>query len=246
MKVMNKLILVLLIVLVLPLTVSAQGINGEITRKKTNVTASKIKKKETQNASSPRKKENSSNTTTSQPFSEKPVYSYPSEKQQWNNPVPYKETAEIISYKKELEQLGTAANAHHYRKLADLYIDQMAGADEATKIAALRKADEVYSIIASKFDYAKDYAAYQRGNIHHQLNTDLKKGEAKPYYEEYIRLVEPKTNKSTSEKSKLAVAYQYLAVHFIQNDQVAKAKEYAAKLLQYKPDDDTAKQIMAL
>ena len=35
-------------------------------------------------------------------------------------------------------------------------------------------------------------------------------------------------------------------IPYIQNDQVAKAKEYATKLLEVKPDDDTAKQIMAL
>ena len=160
------------------------------------------------------------------------------QKKDWGNAV--------SNYQQYLDLLGAEANANHYRSLADIYIEQIEGVDEATKIAALRKADEVYSNIATKFDYAKDYAAYQRANIHHQINTDLKKGEAKPYYEEYITLVEPKADKSASDMKKLAVAYQYLAVHYIQNDQVAKAKEYATKLLEVKPDDDTAKQIMAL
>ena len=152
----------------------------------------------------------------------------------------------VSNYQQYLDLLGEEGNANHYRALADIYIDQIEGADEASKVAALRKADEVYANIANKFEYAKDYAAYQRANIHHQINTDLKKGEAKPYYEEYITLVEPKADKSASDQKKLAVAYQYLAVHYIQNDQVAKAKEYAAKLLEVKPDDDTAQQIMAL
>lgn len=160
------------------------------------------------------------------------------QKKDWGNAVSH--------YQQYLDLLGAEANANHYRSLADIYIDQIDGADEAGKVAALRKADEVYANIATKFDYAKDYAAYQRANIHHQINTDLKKGEAKPYYEEYITLVEPKADKSASDMKKLAVAYQYLAVHYIQNDQVAKAKEYATKLLEVKPDDDTAKQIMAL
>lgn len=160
------------------------------------------------------------------------------QKKDWGNAVSH--------YQQYLDLLGAEANANHYRSLADIYIEQIEGVDEATKIAALRKADEVYANIATKFDYAKDYAAYQRANIHHQINTDLKKGEAKPYYEEYITLVEPKADKSASDMKKLAVAYQYLAVHYIQNDQVAKAKEYATKLLEVKPDDDTAKQIMAL
>lgn len=174
--------------------------------------------------------------------SRKDIYKFISDvyvqKKDWGNAV--------ANYQQYLDLLGSEANANHYRSLADIYIEQMDGADEAGKLAALRKADEVYANVASKFDYAKDYALYQRANIHHQMNTDLKKGEAKSYYEEYINLVEPRAEKSASDLKKLGVAYQYLAVHYIQNDQVAKAKEYATKLLQVKPDDDTAKQIMAL
>ena len=150
----------------------------------------------------------------------------------------------VSHYNKYLELLGEEANANHYRGLADIYIDQMDGADEAGKLAALRKADQVYADMEAKYTYAADYAAYQRALLHYQMNTDMKKGEAKPYYEKYISLVEPKADKSASDMKKLATAYQYLAVHYIQNDQVAKAKEYATKLLQVKPDDETAKQIM--
>jgi hypothetical protein len=44
----------------------------------------------------------------------------------------------------------------------------------------------------------------------------------------------------------LAEAYNYLSVYYIQNDNVAKAKEYAAKLQGIQPDNETAKQILAL
>ena len=69
---------------------------------------------------------------------------------------------------------------------------------------------------------------------------------AKPYYEEYISLVENKAEKSAADLRKLGVCYNYLAVYFIQNDQTAKAKEYAKKLQELQPDNDTAKQILAL
>ena len=152
----------------------------------------------------------------------------------------------VSHYNKYLELLGDQANANHYRALADIYIDQTDGADEATRLSALRKADGVYADLENRFNYAADYAAYQRALIHYQMNTDMKKGEAKPYYEKYISLVEPKAEKSASEQKKLATAYQYLAVHYIQNDRVAEAKEYAAKLLQLRPDDETGKQILDL
>ena len=150
----------------------------------------------------------------------------------------------VSHYNKYLELLGNETNANHLRGLADIYIEQMDGADEAGKLAALRKADQVYADMETKYTYAADYAAYQRALLHYQMNTDMKKGEAKPYYEKYISLVEPKADKTAGDQKKLATAYQYLAVHYIQNDRIAEAKEYAAKLLQYKPDDETAKQIM--
>lgn len=152
----------------------------------------------------------------------------------------------VSTYKEYLNDLGDAANANHYRALADIYVDQMDGADAAGKQTALKNADDVYADIETRFDYAKEFAAYQRAMIHHQMNPDLKKGEAKPYYEKYISLIEPKAEKTAAELKKLGVAYQYLSVHYIQNDNVQSAKEYAAKLLQVKPDDETGKQIMGL
>ena len=35
-------------------------------------------------------------------------------------------------------------------------------------------------------------------------------------------------------------------VHYIQNDKVAEAKQWASKLLEVRPDDETGKQIMDL
>lgn len=155
-------------------------------------------------------------------------------------------TNAIASYKQYLQDLGEQANANHYRALADIYIDQMDGADEAGKQAALKNADDVYADIENKFAYATEYAVYQRAMIHYQMNPDMKYGEAKPYYEKYISLIEPKAEKNASELKKLATAYQYLAVYYIQNDKVAESKEYAEKLLQIRPDDETAKQIIEL
>ena len=53
-----------------------------------------------------------------------------------------------------------------------------------------------------------------------------------------------KAEKTASETSKLATAYTYLAVHYIQNDKKTEAKHWAAKLLEIRPDDPNATQIM--
>ncbi len=74
----------------------------------------------------------------------------------------------------------------------------------------------------------------------------MKVGLALPYYKKLIDKIESQPEKSAGDLKKLGTAYQYLAVHYIQNDKVADAKQWAAKLLEVRPDDETAKQIMNL
>ena len=153
----------------------------------------------------------------------------------------------VSAYNEYLTAIGDAATYKDYDALADIYIDEsIAATDEASKVAALKKADAVYGTIAEKFDYAATYAVWKRAILNHQINPDLKSGLALPFYQQYISLVEPKADRTASENNKLATAYQYLAVHYIQNDKLADAKAYAEKLLQIRPDDETAKQIISL
>ena len=132
--------------------------------------------------------------------------------------------------------------------LADIYIDEASaeGAADAAKKAAFENADKVYARMAEKFDYAATYAVWKRALMNHQINPDVKTGRALPYYQQYISLVEPKADKTASENNKLATAYTYLAVHFIQNDKKTEAKQWAEKLLQIRPDDQNGLQIMSI
>lgn len=131
-----------------------------------------------------------------------------------------------------------------YTALARIYM-YMAD-DPARKTEALQKADKAYADLAEAFPNNEDYATYQRAHVHHALNPDVKEGEAKPYYEKYAQLLESRTERSSAENSTLAEAYNYLSVYYIQNDNVSTAKEYANKLLEIQPENDTAKQIIAI
>ena len=82
--------------------------------------------------------------------------------------------------------------------------------------------------------------------MNYQINPDVKVGRALPFYKKYIDIVSPKAEKTASETSKLATAYTYLAVHYIQNDKKEEAKEWATKLLEIKPDDPNGLQIMSI
>lgn len=131
-----------------------------------------------------------------------------------------------------------------YTALAKIYMTM--ADDPARKTEALEKADKVYADMAQTFPSNKSFCAYQRAHIHYAMNPDMKRGEAKPYYEEYASLVEAKADKSSAEIKTLAEAYNYLAVYYVQNDDMTTAKEYATKLQAIQPENETAAQILSI
>ena len=143
---------------------------------------------------------------------------------------------------------GEGVTYKEYDALADIYIDEASveGAANDAKVKAFENADKVYAQIETKFDYAAAYAVWKRALMHYQINPDVKVGRALPFYKKYIDIVSAKAEKTASETSKLATAYTYLAVHYIQNDKKEEAKEWATKLLEIKPDDPNGLQIMSI
>lgn len=158
-----------------------------------------------------------------------------------------KNHAKAIDYYNQYMAKGDKKTVSDYETLANIYIDlSEIETDPAAKKRDLLNADEQYVELAKVFPKNKDYATYKRAGIHHTINPDVKQGEAKPFYEEYANSVGAKAEKSKGEIATLGVAYNYLAVYYIQNDNVATAKEYAQKLLEIQPENETAKQILAL
>ena len=156
-------------------------------------------------------------------------------------------TEAVAAYEQYLKDKGEDVTYKEYDDFADIYLEQAeSAATDAEKKAALKKAADIYGLIAEKFDYAAIYAVSKQATAYYQINPDLKAGAALPYYKKLIELINGKDDKTDADKKKLATAYQYLAVHFIQNDKVAEAKQWASKLLEVRPDDETGKQIMNL
>lgn len=156
-------------------------------------------------------------------------------------------TEAVAAYEQYLKDKGDDVTYKEYDNFADIYLEQAeAAANDADKKAALKKAADIYGLIAEKFDYAAIYAVNKQAGAYYQINPDLKAGAALPYYKKLIELIDAKAEKEASDIKKLGIAYQYLAVHYIQNDKVAEAKQWASKLLEVRPDDETGKQIMNL
>ena len=153
----------------------------------------------------------------------------------------------VAAYEQYLKDKGDDVTYKEYDNFADIYIEQAdAATTDADKKAAFKKAADIYGQIAEKFDYAAIYAVSKQATAYYQINPDLKAGASLPYYMKLIELINAKDDKTASDKNKLVTAYNYLAVHYIQNDKVAEAKKWAEKLLEVSPDNETGKQIMNL
>ena len=151
----------------------------------------------------------------------------------------------VAAYNKYLEVMGDEITYKDYDSFADIYLEQAeAATTDADKDAAYKNAADMYGKIAEKFDYAAIYAVNKQATVYHLINPDVKAGIALPYYKKLAELVEAKADKTDSDVNKLATAYTYLAVHYIQNDKKTEAKHWAVKLLEIRPDDPNATQIM--
>ena len=119
--------------------------------------------------------------------------------------------------------------------------------DAAAKEAALMRADAVYADMQKRFDNNLAYILYKRANIANKLDPDQSKGLAKQHYQALIDLIAPKADKDAGDKQILVTAYHYMmAYSLIQEKDTEKSKEYAAKILEIRPDYTPAIEVSNL
>lgn len=137
------------------------------------------------------------------------------------------------------------STANDLAALAGLHMQHGNVLNGADKEEAFKKADKIYAELAEKFDGAVEYANFMRARVNGQMDPDQSKGLAKPYYEKLVELLGSKTNLDGTEKARLKESYHYLiSYYFIQKEDKATAKEYAAKMLVIDPENQIAKQVM--
>ncbi len=138
-------------------------------------------------------------------------------------------------------------------KAADAEKDQSAtGTNQAllkdSMAQYVSKADEAFAkVIELVPDSYQGY--YWRANANTLLDLDLSKGLANDDYLKMIDLLV--SSRDTDNQSKLIEAYRYFAIYHLyqfdthkQANDKNKAKEYASKVLELNPDDDTSLKIM--
>lgn len=136
-----------------------------------------------------------------------------------------------------------------FEALAKIYMDQANDStlDAAGKEKAYMNADAVYADLGSRYANNLDYVLYKRASIGNAMDPDLSKGSAKPHYEELIKLVEPKAQKDDRDKQFLGIAYYYMMAYSLHKaNDIDKAKEYAAKVLEINPDHKQAQAVIDL
>lgn len=120
-------------------------------------------------------------------------------------------------------------------------------ADTEAAASAFREADKIYGEMQAAYPNYANYCNYMRGQINANLDPDSKQGLAKPFYEALANALSQKAEISDSERAMLKQAYTYMIVYAfnVQQDKDG-AKQWAAKLQQIDPENDIAKQVLAM
>ena len=132
--------------------------------------------------------------------------------------------------------------AQLYRTMA---IDEKTAPEQKQELVA--KADKVFEEIAKEFPTFEQSVTAQRAKLPFILDPEDKAGAAKPHYDKLIEIINGLDSKDASDLSQLKQALSYNIVYFVKvNEDIAKAKEYATKLLEIDPENPMAKQVSEL
>ena len=153
----------------------------------------------------------------------------------------------IKYYEKYLNEVSKASASDH-AGLGQLYVQHANNLEDAVeKLEKFKKADEIYANLLTKYTDIEDYVAFQRARIGMYMDPDSKQELAKPNYEKLVELLGNKEERDNTDKVRLIEAYRYLISYYlITKDDKATAKQFAAKLQEIDPENETAKQVLEL
>ncbi len=115
------------------------------------------------------------------------------------------------------------------------------------KQEAVEKADKVFAEIAEQFPAFKQSVTAQRAKLAFILDPEDKAGVAKQHFDQLIEIINGLDSKDASDLAQLKQALSYNMVYFVKvNEDIAKAKEFANKLLEIDPENAMAKQVAEL
>lgn len=139
------------------------------------------------------------------------------------------------------------ASLTDYADLGRLYVQYADKLEGDAKQDKLKKADEIYADLAVKNADAKEYSLFWRGRVGTMMDPDATKGLAQPFYEELVNIISAKAEKDRSDIARLKEGGNFLMVYYLKiKDDLAKSKEFAQKVADVDPTNETAQQILGL
>lgn len=132
-----------------------------------------------------------------------------------------------------------------------IYADQLADdkVSAADKKVAYDKADALYAELAQKYPDNAAYIANKRAQMPFALGLDQMAALkiAAPHYETFANLLAAEPNRSAGQTKMLINAYNAVIAYYVHcvND-MAKAKEVSAKVIELDPENESAKAVLGM
>ncbi|MBQ8158811.1 MAG: hypothetical protein IJ081_07330 [Prevotella sp.] len=134
-----------------------------------------------------------------------------------------------------------------YADLGRLYVQYANTLEGDAKMEKLQKADQIYADLAEKNADAKEYSLFWRARVGTMMDPDASQGKAQPFYEELVNIISEKAEKDNADKARLKEGGNFLMVYYLKiKDDVPTSKQFAEKVIAIDPENETAKQILAL
>lgn len=148
------------------------------------------------------------------------------------------------------KSFGAEPTFDQYYQLADIYTrvgDAMVKAKRPEANDTYKKAIDLYQSMKQKFPKYLTTCNYLLADTYGKMDPDSKQGLAKPYYEEIIQKLDGVSDLQGGEKQMLNASYFYMMVYEINvKKDLPSAKNYAQKLQALDPDNEYAKQVLAM
>ena len=154
---------------------------------------------------------------------------------------------QIAAAKKKVQENPSAES---YYELANIqYLKYTKINDDSEKKTILKEIDKIYRIIIDKYPNASAVAVVGHATIVNVFNPDTKKGVAKPLYEKFLQMIEPKVKNKTyngEEKSGYLAACLYLYRYYAEKSDFKQVKYYLMKYDAMEPGNENVKKMLDL
>ncbi len=143
--------------------------------------------------------------------------------------------AAILAYTKYIEQAGEAAEASDFYQLGKYYYGA-AVKDSTLATGYLTKANSLFAIVKERVPSSHLGFLWQ-ARTNSLMDPETEKGQAKPYYESCIPLLEKDKDKYLKE---LSECYRYLGYYYYLKQDMDSSRTYWNKILDIDPGNKTA------